>query len=286
MMCGIPNILYSIFTFIGGSRREYWSVLNQFKLNMKYLTSYFDGTCSKNIFYSYNASRESMLFARDIAYNGFNTYLIFDNLSNHAKIHRTLMLVLKRSPGREAYPGDAFFIHSSLLERAGRFSYFHNLGSVTSAPVTETQKNIITDYITTNLISITDGSWFLSMNMRIKTLFPPVDLDLSVSRLGDSSQPDVFKKLCKRYKNLVVNYLVFKGNSFSPYFFKCKYSYDLLFYRSYGSSFSSTSSLIYNAISNCSHTICRYRRDSYMLFNITAKFIGYSVLFFYNLTIL
>ena len=151
-----------------------------------------------NFFFSFSYSSSTSLqtkapflgsvFFSTLAVNGFDSFSVFDCLSNHAKSFRYLMLSLKRSPGREAYPGDVFFLHSSLLERFGNFEYFLNGGSITNVSLTETIKNNITDYITTNLISISDGQWFLSFFLRLKNLFPSVDVSLSVSRLGNHSQ--------------------------------------------------------------------------------------------------
>lgn len=126
---------------------------------------------------------------------GRDVLVIYDDLSNHAIAYRELTLLLRRPPGREAYPGDIFYIHSRLLERAGRLLDEHGGGSLTAIPVIQTQGDDISAYIPTNLISITDGQIFLDTNLFNKGVRPAVNIGLSVSRVGGPAQTKAIKKV-------------------------------------------------------------------------------------------
>ena len=124
-------------------------------------------------------------FFRD---NGQHALIIYDDLSKHATAYRQMALLLRRPPGREAYPGDVFYLHSRLLERAAKMSESFGGGSLTALPVIETQGNDVSAYIPTNVISITDGQIFLESNLFYKGIRPAVNAGLSVSRVGSSAQ--------------------------------------------------------------------------------------------------
>ncbi len=127
--------------------------------------------------------------------NGKDVLIIYDDLSKHATAYRTLSLLLKRPPGREAYPGDVFYLHSKLLERAARLSDKLGGGSLTALPIIETQAGDVSAYIPTNVISITDGQIYLETEMFNSGLRPAINAGLSVSRVGGSAQIKAMKKI-------------------------------------------------------------------------------------------
>ncbi|MBQ9118575.1 MAG: F0F1 ATP synthase subunit alpha, partial [Lachnospiraceae bacterium] len=127
--------------------------------------------------------------------NGQDVLIIYDDLSKHATAYRTLSLLLKRPPGREAYPGDVFYLHSKLLERAARLSDALGGGSLTALPIIETQAGDVSAYIPTNVISITDGQIYLESEMFNSGFRPAVNAGLSVSRVGGSAQIKAMKKI-------------------------------------------------------------------------------------------
>ena len=124
---------------------------------------------------------------------GKDVLVVFDDLSKHAWAYRQLSLLLERSPGREAYPGDMFYIHAQLMERAGQLGPELGGGSMTFLPVCETQQGDVTGYISSNLISMTDGQIYLSSELFYEGIKPAVDVGLSVSRIGNKVQPPLFR---------------------------------------------------------------------------------------------
>ena len=126
--------------------------------------------------------------------NGEDVLVVYDDLSKHAAAYRTLSLLLKRAPGREAYPGDVFYLHSRLLERASRLSEKLGGGSLTALPIIETQAGDLSAYIPTNVISITDGQIFLESHLFFSGMRPAVSVGLSVSRVGGAAQTSAMKK--------------------------------------------------------------------------------------------
>lgn len=127
-------------------------------------------------------------------YHGRDVLIVYDDLSKHAVAYRTLSLLLERSPGREAYPGDVFYLHSRLLERSAQLSDKLNGGSMTALPIVETQAGDVSAYIPTNIISITDGQIFLESELFFAGQRPAINVGLSVSRVGGSAQTNVMKK--------------------------------------------------------------------------------------------
>ena len=127
--------------------------------------------------------------------NGQDVLVVYDDLSKHAAAYRTLSLLLKRPPGREAYPGDVFYLHSRLLERAARMSDEYGGGSLTALPIIETQAGDVSAYIPTNVISITDGQIYLETEMFNSGFRPAINAGLSVSRVGGSAQIKAMKKI-------------------------------------------------------------------------------------------
>ncbi len=127
-------------------------------------------------------------------YQGKDCLIVYDDLSKHAVAYRALSLLLERSPGREAYPGDVFYLHSRLLERSSKLSDELGGGSITALPIIETQAGDVSAYIPTNVISITDGQIFLESDLFFSGMRPAVNVGLSVSRVGGAAQTKAMKK--------------------------------------------------------------------------------------------
>ncbi|SLN31134.1 ATP synthase subunit alpha [Roseovarius litorisediminis] len=144
---------------------------------------------------AYVAPYAAMTMAEYFAAQGKDVLVVLDDLTHHARSYRELSLLLRRPPGREAFPGDIFYIHARLLERAGQFNDAKVSGSITVLPVVETQAENLSAYIPTNLISITDGQIYLSPRLVRKNQFPAVDLGVSVSRVGGKSQSRAFRSV-------------------------------------------------------------------------------------------
>src|SRR4030081_1086390 len=138
--------------------------------------------------------------------NGQHALVCYDDLTKHAWAYRELSLTLRRPPGREAYPGDVFYLHSRLLERAAKLSEAHGGGSLTALPVIETQANDVSAFIPTNVISITDGQIYLQTDLFYQGIRPAVNVGLSVSRVGSSAQTKAMKKVAGRIKGELAQY--------------------------------------------------------------------------------
>jgi F-type H+-transporting ATPase subunit alpha len=132
--------------------------------------------------------------------------IIYDDLSKQAVAYRQMSLLLRRPPGREAYPGDVFYLHSRLLERAAKLNDEHGSGSLTALPIIETQANDVSAYIPTNVISITDGQIFLETDLFFQGIRPAVNVGLSVSRVGSSAQTKAMKKVAGKIKGELAQY--------------------------------------------------------------------------------
>jgi F-type H+/Na+-transporting ATPase subunit alpha len=132
--------------------------------------------------------------------NGLDALVIYDDLSKHAVAYRQVSLVLKRPSGREAYPGDVFYLHSRLLERAARLNEQHGNGSLTALPIIETQAGDVSAYIPTNVISITDGQIFLETDLFYQGIRPAISVGISVSRVGSAAQIKAMKQVAGRVK--------------------------------------------------------------------------------------
>jgi F-type H+/Na+-transporting ATPase subunit alpha len=132
--------------------------------------------------------------------NSMHALMIYDDLSKHAVAYRQMSLLLRRPPGREAYPGDVFYLHSRLLERAAKMNSDHGGGSLTALPVIETQAGDVSAYIPTNVISITDGQIFLETELFFRGIRPAINVGLSVSRVGSAAQIRAMKQVAGRIK--------------------------------------------------------------------------------------
>ncbi|OIP96439.1 F0F1 ATP synthase subunit alpha [Candidatus Wirthbacteria bacterium CG2_30_54_11] len=153
------------------------------------------GTASMSPTMNFVAPYAGMTIAEHFLYQGKDVLIIFDDLSQHAKYYRQMSLLLKRSPGREAYPGDVFFVHSRLLERAAVLNKDLGGGSITALPIIEIQERDLTGYVPTNVLSITDGHMLYDIGLFNQNVIPSIALELSVSRLGGKVQCPIIKKL-------------------------------------------------------------------------------------------
>ena len=172
---------------------------------MDYVTVVASGA-SESAPLQYIAPFAGMAMAEEWMEQGQDVLIVFDDLSKHAVSYRTLSLLLKRSPGREAYPGDIFYLHSRLLERACRLNENYGGGSITALPIVETQAGDISAYIPTNVISITDGQIFLVNDLFAEGQRPAIDSGFSVSRVGSSAQIKAMKQVAGSLKIELASY--------------------------------------------------------------------------------
>ena len=157
-------------------------------------TTVFSATASDCAPLQYIVPYSGTALAEYFMYKGKDVLIVYDDLSKHAVAYRALSLLLDRSPGREAYPGDVFYLHSRLLERSSRLSEEAGGGSITALPIIETQAGDVSAYIPTNVISITDGQIFLESDLFFEGVRPAVNVGLSVSRVGGAAQTKAMKK--------------------------------------------------------------------------------------------
>jgi F-type H+/Na+-transporting ATPase subunit alpha len=148
----------------------------------------------------YIAPYSGCTIGEEFLWQGKHVLVIYDDLSKHAQAYRQLSLLLRRPPGREAYPGDVFYLHSRLLERACKLSKENGGGSLTALPIIETQANDVSAYIPTNVISITDGQIYLESNLFYSGIRPAVNVGLSVSRVGGAAQTKMMKQVAGRLR--------------------------------------------------------------------------------------
>jgi len=157
-------------------------------------------TASDSATMQYIAPYAGTTLAEYFMYNGKDTLIIYDDLTKHAIAYRQMSLLLRRPPGREAYPGDIFYLHSRLLERSAKLKKELGGGSMTALPIIETQANDVSAYIPTNIISITDGQIFLSNDLFNLGIRPSINIGLSVSRVGSMAQTQAMKSIANRLK--------------------------------------------------------------------------------------
>ena len=189
------NPVYCIYVAIGQKGSTVASLVNtlQEKGAMDY-TIVVSSTASDCAPLQYIAPYAGTAMAEYFMYKGKDVLIVYDDLSKHAVAYRALSLLLGRSPGREAYPGDVFYLHSRLLERSSRLSDENGGGSITALPIIETQAGDVSAYIPTNVISITDGQIFLESDLFNAGMRPAVNVGLSVSRVGGAAQTKAMKK--------------------------------------------------------------------------------------------
>lgn len=196
-----------VYVAIGQKNSTVASIVDKLKKNdaMKY-TVVVSATASELAPLLYLAPYSGMAMSEEWLEEGKDVLIIFDDLSKHAVAYRTLSLLLKRPSGREAYPGDVFYLHSRLLERACKLDDAHGGGSITALPIIETQAGDISAYIPTNVISITDGQIFLLTDLFNAGQRPAVDSGLSVSRVGGAAQTKAMKQVANSLKIELANY--------------------------------------------------------------------------------
>ena len=184
-----------VYVAIGQKASTVAKVVNTLKTNgaLDY-TSVVSSTASDCAPLQYIAPYAGTAMAEYFMYKGKDVLIVYDDLSKHAVAYRALSLLLGRSPGREAYPGDVFYLHSRLLERSSRLSDENGGGSITALPIIETQAGDVSAYIPTNVISITDGQIFLESGLFAAGMRPAVNVGLSVSRVGGAAQTKAMKK--------------------------------------------------------------------------------------------
>jgi F-type H+-transporting ATPase subunit alpha len=191
------NLVYCIYAAIG---QKMSSIVNIVEILKNYdalqnTTTIVMASASESAALQYLAPYTAARMGEWFRDNGYHCLVIYDDLSKHAVAYRQLSLLLRRPPGREAYPGDVFYLHSRLLERAAKLSDKFKAGSLTALPVIETQKGDVSAYIPTNVISITDGQIFLETELFYNGIRPAVNVGLSVSRVGSAAQNKMLKKV-------------------------------------------------------------------------------------------
>src|SRR5262244_3997074 len=199
--------LYCIYVAVGQKRStvaQFVKVLEQFGA-MEY-TTVVAATASDPAPLQFLAPFAGCTMGEFFRDNGMHAVIIYDDLSKQAVAYRQMSLLLRRPPGREAYPGDVFYLHSRLLERAAKMNDDNKAGSLTALPVIETQANDVSAYIPTNVISITDGQIFLETDLFYQGIRPAVNVGLSVSRVGSAAQTKAMKKVAGRIKGELAQY--------------------------------------------------------------------------------
>ena len=188
--------IYCIYVAIGQKNSTVAQIVEKLRKGgaMEYTTIVSAGA-SELAPIQYIAPYAGCAMAEEWLAQGKDVLIVYDDLSKHAVAYRTVSLLLKRPPGREAYPGDVFYLHSRLLERACRLNEEHGGGSITALPIIETQAGDISAYIPTNVISITDGQIFLQQDLFNSGFRPAIDTGLSVSRVGSSAQIKAMKQV-------------------------------------------------------------------------------------------
>lgn len=196
-----------IYVAIGQKRSTVAQLINTLERHgaMEY-TVIVSATASEVDALQYIAPYSGVAIAEEFMYAGKDVLIIYDDLSKHAVAYRTMSLLLRRPPGREAYPGDVFYLHSRLLERAARLDNQYGGGSITALPIVETQAGDISAYIPTNIISITDGQIFLEQELFSSGQRPAVNSGLSVSRVGGAAQTKAMKEVSSGLKLELAQY--------------------------------------------------------------------------------
>ena len=199
--------LYCIYVAIGQKRSTVAQVMKTLEENgaLEY-TIIVSATASEAAPLQFLAPYSGCTMGEFFRDNGMHAVIIYDDLSKQAVAYRQMSLLLRRPPGREAYPGDVFYLHSRLLERAAKMNTDHGGGSLTALPVIETQAGDVSAYIPTNVISITDGQIFLETTLFYQGIRPAINVGLSVSRVGSAAQIKAMKKVAGRIKLELAQY--------------------------------------------------------------------------------
>jgi len=199
--------LYCVYVAIGQKRSTVANLVKTLKDNdaLKY-TIVVAATASEAAPLQFLAPYSGCAIAEHFRDNGKHALIVYDDLSKHAVAYRQMSLLLRRPPGREAYPGDVFYLHSRLLERAAKMNDNFGGGSMTALPVIETQAGDVSAYIPTNVISITDGQIFLETELFYRGIRPAINVGLSVSRVGSAAQIKAMKQVAGKLKLELAQY--------------------------------------------------------------------------------
>jgi F-type H+-transporting ATPase subunit alpha len=190
-----------IYVAIGQKRDHILSVIRKIKqYGDASKTVFIAADATETLGLQYVAPYSATAIAEYFCDRGKDVLVVYDDLSKHANAYRALSLLLKRPPGREAYPGDIFYLHSRLLERPGKLNERYGGGSITALPIVETQQGNISAYIPTNLVSITDGQIYMNTLLLNKGIRPAIDVGKSVSRIGGKAQVEIMKGVAGRLK--------------------------------------------------------------------------------------
>jgi proton translocating ATP synthase F1 alpha subunit len=194
-------MVYCIYVSIGLRKANVNRLAHYFKMkNTANYTTIVSATASDAAPLQYLAAYSGCTLGEFFRDNNLHAVVVYDDLSKHAVAFRQMSLLLRRPPSREAYPGDVFYLHSRLLERAAKMNATFGSGSLTSLPIIETQDGDVSAYIPTNVISITDGQIFLKKELFNKGILPAVDVGLSVSRVGSAAQVIALKEVVQSLK--------------------------------------------------------------------------------------
>jgi F-type H+/Na+-transporting ATPase subunit alpha len=199
--------LYCIYVAIGQKRSSVARIVKILEENgaLEY-TIVVSATASDSAPMQYLAPYTGCTMGEYFRDNGMHALIVYDDLSKHAVAYRQMSLLLRRPPGREAYPGDVFYLHSRLLERAAKLDVPFGGGSLTALPIIETQAGDVSAYIPTNVISITDGQIFLETELFYKGIRPAINVGLSVSRVGSAAQKKAMRQVAGRIKLELAQY--------------------------------------------------------------------------------
>jgi len=193
--------VFCIYVIIGQKKSTLVQLLNNLKKeNSLYYTTVVAATASDSASLQYLAPYSGCTIGEFFMKRGLHSLVIYDDLSKQAVAYRQISLLLRRPPGREAYPGDVFYLHSRLLERAAKLNSKLGGGSLTALPIIETQEGDVSAYIPTNVISITDGQIFLEKELFNKGILPAINVGLSVSRVGSAAQLPAMKQIAGTLK--------------------------------------------------------------------------------------
>jgi F-type H+-transporting ATPase subunit alpha len=193
--------LFCVYVAVGQKASNVASIVSTLaKYGAMEYTTVVSATASEAASMQYIAPYTGTAIAEEFMYTGRDALIVYDDLSKHAAAYRQISLLLRRPPGREAYPGDVFYLHSRLLERSAKLSAENKGGSLTSLPIIETQSGDVSAYIPTNVISITDGQIYLETGLFYAGIRPAINVGLSVSRVGGNAQTKAMKKVAGRLR--------------------------------------------------------------------------------------
>jgi proton translocating ATP synthase F1 alpha subunit len=195
------ELMYTVYCAVGQKRSSVAHLVHRLRTeNAMSYTTVVAATASEAASLQYLAPYTACTVGEFFRDSGYHCVVFYDDLSKQAAAYRQMSLLLRRPPGREAFPGDVFYLHSRLLERAAKMSKNYGGGSLTALPIVETQEGDVSAYIPTNVISITDGQIFLEKELFNRGILPAINVGLSVSRVGSAAQPYAIRQVAGRLK--------------------------------------------------------------------------------------